>query len=124
MPFTYKASIISYKWRAAGFAVACKPSWENTLGEFLIRTAVISSIDLEMALDEEALKLDGRLEIRRREKILYLLAKLWRVLDLVKMLVPVLRRISKQMMVFYLIFGACDPMLRVSRQELRVSVLR
>ncbi len=112
-PFTYIASIASGKRGAAVSAMGCKPFWEYALGEFVIGRAATSSVDFEVSLDEEALKLDGRLEIGRCEEAFNFLAKLWRFFNVVEMLIPIFRRISKQMLVLYSIFGSRDPMFRI-----------
>ncbi len=124
MPFTYVASITSGKRGAAVSAMACKPFWEYALGKFVIGRATISSIDIEVSLDEKALKLDARLEIGRCEESFKFLAELWSFFHVVEMLIPIFRRISKQMMVLYSLFRSRDPMFCVFCQKLRISVLR
>ena len=123
LPFAYIASIISEKVGAADCAVACKPSREYAFGEFLIGRAVSGSIDFEMGLDEETLKLHSRLKIWRCEETFNALAKLWCFFNAVKMLVPVFRRICKQMMVLYFLLGDCNPVLGFYCQNLRIFVL-
>ena len=89
----------------------------------MIGGTAVESIDVEMALDKEALELESRLEVHRREKDFDSVAKFRCFFDLVEVLVPVLRRISKQMVVFYVIFGDREPLFRLSCQKLRISVL-
>ncbi len=124
MPFAYVASIALREFRAAVHTVACKPFREHTLGKFVIRRTAIESVDVEVALNEETLKLDRRFEVRRSEEAFDSSTKLWGFVDVVEMFVPVLGRIGQQMMVFYVIFGDCEPLLRLSCQKLRISVLR
>ena len=81
-------------------------------------------VHIEVALNEETLELHRRLEVRRPEKYLDPMTKLWCFFDVVEMLVPVLRRVGKQMMAFYVIFGGCEPLFRFSCQKLRISILR
>lgn len=95
VPFAYVASIVSREMGATVHAMACKPFWEYALGELVIGRTVTESIDFEVALDEETLKLHRQSEIRRYEEVFNFLTKLWRFFDRVKMLVPVLRRICK-----------------------------
>lgn len=124
VPLTYIASIILRDLGAGGCAVACKPSWEHTLGEFLIERAVRDCIDFKVTLNEQALKLHGRLKIGRSEEAFNFSAELWCFFDGVKMLVPVFCRISNQMMVLNVVLGPCDPVPRISCQKVRISVLR
>ena len=67
VPFAYVASIALREFRAAVHTVACKPFREHTLGKFVIRRTAIESVDVEVALNEETLKLDRRFEVRRSE---------------------------------------------------------
>ena len=124
MPFAYVASIVLGELGVAVRVVACEPFWEDTLGELVIGRAATGSIEVKMALDEKALKLDRRLEVRGCEEVFNLLTKLRCLFDVVKMLVPVLRGIGNQMMVFYVIFEGRQPLSRISRQKLRIFVLR
>ena len=114
-PFTGIASIAPRILGAAGYAVACKPLWENALGEFVIWGALNGYINVEMTLDKETLKLHGRQEIRRFEKYFNFLANLGCFINAVEVLVPVLCRIGKQMMVLDSIFGCRGPMLCLFR---------
>ena len=111
VPFACVASIAPRVFRAAGYAVACKPLWENALGELMVWRAVKDGINVEMTLDKETLKLHGRWEIRRFEESFNFLAKIRGFFNAVEVLVPVLCRVGKQMMVFYSIIGCRDPML-------------
>ena len=110
VPFSCIASIAPRILGAAGYAVACKPLWENALGEFVIWRAIDGYINFKMTLDKETLKLHGRCEIRRFEESFNFLAKLRCFFNTIEVLVPVLCRVGKQMMVFYSIFGCRDPM--------------
>ena len=124
VPFAYIASVISRELGAFGYGVACEPFWEYSLGEFVVGVSVNDTVDLEVTLNEEALKLHGRHEIWRREETFNFSAKLRCFSNVVKMLVPVFRRICKQMMVLYFIFRCRDPVTGVACQKLRISVLR
>ena len=66
-----------------------------------------------MTLDKEALNLHGRLEVWRFEESIDFLTKLRRFFNVVEMFIPVFCRIRQQMMVLYLIFRSCDPLLRL-----------
>ena len=110
-PFTCIASIAGRVLGAAGYAVACKPLWEHALGELVIWRAIDGYINVEMTLDKETLKLHGRREIGRFEESLNFLAELRCFFNAVEVLVPVLCRVSEQMVVLYSIFRCCYPML-------------
>ena len=124
VPFAYVAPVILGELGAAVHVVACKPFWKHALGKFVIRRTVTHSIDIKVTLDKQTLKLNGRLKVRRCEEVFDFLTKLWCFFDAVEMLVPVLRRIGKQMMVFDSMLGGRDPLFSLSCQKLRISILR